>query len=305
MPSALQQTIFIVGPTGCGKSSVAMELAGKIGSKAVIVNADAFQIYRGLEILSAAPTKADLKRADHQLYGILDPADSFDVASYEKLATTTLDSLIRDGRVPIVVGGSGLYVKSLTHGLGPTPPGDPILRAELNQLSLDELVARLEAVDPVGALNTNLKNRRYVTRNLEISILSGVPASTLKRDFESKEPKFNGFLLAREREELYSRINLRTHEMFSDGVIEEVKRIHPVSDTAEKAIGFREIRRLISNEISQEECIELIQMATRRYSKRQRTWFKREKGFTTIELEPSSTADAIASQILGMMQEAN
>lgn len=294
---AATSALFLAGPTGCGKSSVAIALAEKIGPHAVIVNADAFQIYQHLDILTAAPSSADQVRVPHELYGILDPSENCDAARYACLAEEKIAELVANDCFPIVVGGSGLYIKALTHGLGPTPPGDPELRAELDLLELDELFAWLEKVDPIGAAETNRKNRRYVTRNLEISILSGVPASTLKRDFENSAPKFNGIFLTRDRELLYERINQRTHEMFAEGVVDEVKNAGELSTTAEKAIGVREIQHLIAGDLSKAGCIELIQQATRKYSKRQRTWFKRERGFESIEISKSETATQITDQI--------
>ncbi|NNE92115.1 MAG: tRNA (adenosine(37)-N6)-dimethylallyltransferase MiaA [Verrucomicrobiales bacterium] len=292
------EPIYLAGPTGCGKSSVALALAEKIGS-GEIVNADAFQLYRGLEILTAAPPQSDRDRVPHYLYGVLDLSESCDAARFSRLAEEKVTGLKAAGKIPIVVGGSGLYLKSLTHGLGPTPPGDAKLRVRLDAMSLEELVAELEKIDPVGAAETNLKNRRYVTRNLEISILTGVPASTLKRDFERSSPEFDGIYLTRERDDLYKRINRRTQAMFSEGLIEQVAELAgaEISPTAEKAIGLREIRSLLAGEISEAECIELIQQATRRYSKRQRTWFRREKQFQTICLAPDETPESVADRI--------
>ncbi|MCL4117236.1 UNVERIFIED_CONTAM: hypothetical protein GTU68_009327 [Idotea baltica] len=274
-----------------------MALAEKIGPHAVIINADAFQIYRNLDILTAAPSAEDQQRVPHELYGIIDPSETCDAARYSRLAEEKIAELVAEKQFPIVVGGSGLYIKALTHGLGPTPPGDPELRAELDKLELEELYTRLEKVDPVGAAATNKLNRRYVTRNLEISILTGVPASTLKQDFENSAPDFNGIFLTRDREHLYERINRRTHEMFAEGVVEEVKNAGELSTTAEKAIGLREIQQLIAGELSEADCIEVIQQATRKYSKRQRTWFKREKGFQTLEIDGFDSAEEIAERI--------
>lgn len=290
---------YLAGPTGSGKSAVALALAERIG-KAAIVNADAFQLYRGYEILSAAPSAEDQKRVPHHLYGALSLEENCDAARFSTLARNTINRLAAEGTVPIVVGGSGLYLKSLTHGLAPTPPGDPELRAQLEDNSLDELVAQYREVDPEGAEATNLKNRRYVTRNLEISLLTGRPASELKREFARNAPKISAVVITRKREELYDRINRRTESMFSEGVVEEIRALADteLSVTAEKAIGLREIRAHIAGELSEAETIEAIQQATRRYAKRQGTWFRRETAFVEIALGSEENAASVADRIL-------
>mgnify|MGYP001627942119 CR=1 FL=1 len=295
---------YLAGPTGSGKSAVALALAERIGN-AAIVNADAFQLYRGYEILSAAPPPEDRKRVPHHLYGALSLEENCDAARFSTLARETITRLAGQGIVPIVVGGSGLYLKSLTHGLAPTPPGDPELRARLEEKSLDELVAQYRDLDPEGAGATNLKNRRYVTRNLEISLLTGRPASELKREFARRAPKISAVVLSREREELYDRINRRTESMFSEGVIEEIRALadSELCVTAEKAIGLREIRAHLAGKLSETETLEAIQQATRRYAKRQGTWFRRESAFQSVCLDRDETPDSSASRILSLFPE--
>lgn len=290
--------IYLVGPTGSGKSAVALALGARLGN-AAIINADAFQIYRGYEILNAAPSHEDRQRLPHHLFGSLGLAETCDAARYATLARPLIEDLARRDIQPIVVGGSGLYLKALTHGLATTPPASPALRAELDEYSLDELVDRYRETDPEGAATTNLQNRRYVTRNLEISLLAGKPASELKRDFAISQPKIRGFLLTRERSDLYDRINRRTLAMFADGVVDEVRGLNPgeLSLTAAKAIGLAEIQSLLAGEIDEIEAIARIQQATRRYAKRQGTWFRREFVFQSVCLDPDSTASSTARRI--------
>ncbi|MCB1231440.1 MAG: tRNA (adenosine(37)-N6)-dimethylallyltransferase MiaA, partial [Verrucomicrobiae bacterium] len=293
---------YLAGPTGSGKSAIALALAERIGQRAAIVNADAFQLYRGYEILSAAPSAEDRLRIPHRLYGELALTENCDAARFAKFARETIDQLAADGILPIVVGGSGLYLKSLTHGLAPTPPGDPALREKLDALSLDELVAWYEREDPNGAAATNLRNRRYVTRNLEITLLSGQPASVLKKEFAESAPSIRGVVIERDREDLYDRINRRTPAMFAEGVVDEIRALADIdiSVTAEKAIGLSEIRAVIAGKLSEPEAIEQIQQATRRYAKRQGTWFRRETVFQTVCLLPTETPDSAADRILNL-----
>ncbi len=288
---------YIAGATGVGKSAVATALAERIGGE--IVNADAFQLYEGMDILTAKPGTEDLARVPHHLYGVIDLSDEFDVAKYEALAKPRLAEIAAGGRTPIVTGGSGLYLKSLTHGLSPVPSSDPKLRAELEAQELPVLASRLSALDPAGAESTNLLNKRYVIRALEICLQSGRPMSEIKNEWESAAPAFDGILLNRDRQELYARINQRTIAMLDEGLLDEVASLpEEISATAEKAIGIREARLHNAGEISREECIEMIQTSTRRYAKRQVTWFRREKGFQSIELPSDASTESTVETIL-------
>lgn len=295
-------TLYLAGPTGSGKSAVALALA-RLLPPAAIVNADAFQLYRGIDLLSATPPPEARAEARHVLYGVLDLAESCDAASYAARASAAIRDLRAGGVLPIVVGGSGLYLKALTHGLSPTPPGDPALREQLERLDLDLLVAWLRAIDPGTAARTNLKNRRYVSRNLEICLLAGIPASTLKRQSEEPEPVLSAFVLSRDREDLYRRIEARTDSQFRQGLVEEIRQLEgrPISPTAAKAIGLREVQDLLAGRLTPEACRAAIVQATRRYAKRQETWFRREKAFQSICLTPSETPDSAARRILGRL----
>src|SRR5690606_3777226 len=183
----------------------------------------------------AAPSEAELAVCPHHLFGFLDPSEECDAATFAKRAKDVIAE-VATRALPIVVSGSGLYLKAITHGLAPTPKADPELRAELDALALDELVSRYRANDPAGAETTNLKNRRYVTRNLEISLLAGRPASGIKNEWAENEPDIHAVYLDRSREDIYARINRRTEIMFENGVVEQVSALGELSPTAEKTI---------------------------------------------------------------------
>jgi tRNA dimethylallyltransferase len=285
-----------VGSTGTGKSAVAVALAARCGGE--IINADAYQLYQGLDIVTAKPSAAELARVPHHLFGTFPIDQNIDAAKYERLGREAIDAVATRGHHPLVVGGSGLYVKTLTHGLSPLPSSQPALRAELEQQPDDQLVARLEELDPAGAATTNLKNRRYVIRALEITILGGRPMSEQKNEWQSATPTYRGVFLRRDRAELYARINARTLEMFDAGLIAEVRALGDISETAEKAIGIREVRRHLSGEIDLATCIDNIQQSTRRYAKRQMNWFQREPGFTSICISAADDADSAVGRIL-------
>ncbi|MEY4243732.1 MAG: tRNA ((37)-N6)-dimethylallyltransferase MiaA [Verrucomicrobiota bacterium] len=273
------QALYICGPTASGKSSLALQMAEELDGE--IVNADAFQLYRGLEIVSAAPSSDELRQVPHHLYGVLEPTEAADAQVYTQLARPVIAEILSRGKTPIVTGGSGLYLKFLTHGAAPLPTGNPQLRAEMDARPLADLIAQLEALDPLEASRTALQNRRFVSRALEICILSGQKASDLRDQWESKtheiSSQLRGLVIQRTRPDLHARIAQRTRAMLSGGVLDEVAALADVSTNCEKAIGFREIRALLAGTLDRNTCEEAINAATRQYAKRQETWFRREK----------------------------
>jgi tRNA dimethylallyltransferase len=296
---------FITGPTASGKSAIALALAERVGGE--IVNADAFQLYQGLDLLTAKPAPNELTRVPHHLYGVLSPAESCDAQRYREMALPVMADIAARGRVPIIVGGSGLYIKALSHGLAELPRGDAALRAELNALPLEEMVVRLLALDPQAAANVPLANPRYVQRALEICLLTGQPQSALRQTFAQTEPTGQGIVLSWDREALYARIDQRVHSMILEGLLEEVAAFVRTREAAsdqvlqvEKAIGLRELRAHLAGEMTLPDAISAMQQATRRYAKRQITWFKREQWLQTICLDSQPGAESTASYILDL-----
>ena len=292
--------VFLVGPTGAGKSAVAMTVAQAVGAE--IVNADAFQLYRGLEILSAAPSPDDRARVRHHLYGVLPPDEPCDAARYAAMAKRCLEELGGRGVPALVVGGSGLYVKALTHGLADLP-ADARVRQKLASRPLAEKVADLQRLDPQGAASMNLGNTRYVDRALEICLLTGRPASEARSAWAQADPEgLAGVLLTWDREALHARINRRVEAMVDAGVMAEVAAVRgssrPAGPTACKAIGFREIGEVLDGRCAVGEAVAAIQQATRRYAKRQMTWFRRESWLKTVCLSASETPDSAAAAVL-------
>jgi tRNA dimethylallyltransferase len=291
-----ESTFFITGPTASGKSALAIALAEHVGGE--IVNADAFQLYAGMDLLTAKPATADLARVPHHLYGVLPLTEACDAQRYHALAVPMIHDIHARGRVPIVVGGSGLYLKALTHGLSPLPAASPQLRTMFQHLSPGEKTAWLLQRDPESTTTVNLRNPRYVERALEICLLTGSPQSGLRRSFAQIEPQVNGVILAWDRATLYDRINQRTLAMFAAGLVEEVAAAGPLSPTAEKAIGVREVREHLAGRATLEVTLAAIQQATRHYAKRQITWFRRERCFQTICLDSVPTAQYALTHLL-------
>lgn len=284
--TARSEVIYVCGATASGKTSHALELAVSMGGE--IVNGDAFQLFRGIETLSAAPKAEEMAAAPHHLFSVLAPEDRCDAGRYSEMAGEVISEIRSRCKTPIVVGGSGLYLKFLTHGPSPLPQGDRKLRAEMDARPLEELFAELERLDPAEAAQVDRHNPRYVSRALEICLLSGKKVSEMRDSWAERtreiESALNGVWLIRSREDLHRRIALRTEKMLAEGAVEEVAALDGLSGRWEKAIGVKEIRRLLSGEISRAECAELIAAATRQYAKRQETWFRREKWLKQVEL---------------------
>lgn len=277
--------IYVCGATASGKTALALELAAE--HKGEIINADAFQLFRGIEIVSAAPSAEELKQFPHHLFGILEPGEHCDAGRYVEMAAPIISEIQSRGKTPIIVGGSGLYLKFLTHGPSPLPKGDEELRKKLDSRSLEDLLSELEILDPTEAAQVNRSNPRYVSRSLEICLLTGKKASELRDGWETKtrelDKKLTGYWIIRPRENLHQRIAQRTHQMLEQGAIEEVEKLSGISGNWEKAIGVKEIRRHLAGEITRAECEDLIIFATRQYAKRQETWFRREKWLQRLE----------------------
>jgi tRNA dimethylallyltransferase len=313
----MTRAFFIVGPTATGKSEITADVAREVGAE--IVSADAFQIYHGLDVLTAKPEAPTLAKAPHHLIGTVPLAEEMNAEKYRRNAIRAIEEINSRGKLAIVVGGSGLYVKALTRGLAPLPESDPKLREKLNAMSLDDLRSQLSEVDPETTRKIDLKNRRRVTRALEICLLTGKPASeivagvadsgrpgssTFAQATADKPIQATGAFVFRDRNELYERINQRVETIFERGVIEEVRTAGVMSTTASQMIGLREIRELLAGEKSLPQCIAEIQQATRRYAKRQLTWFRRQTNFLLLNLSFLTHNEAVKWISLRLLSEA-
>lgn len=298
----MTRVFSIAGPTATGKSELAADVAVRLNAE--IVNADAFQIYEGFDVLSGKPDPATLRKAPHHLIGVVATSDPMSAAKYRDLALPVIADITARGKLPLMVGGTGLYLKALTHGLGQMPPADPKLRKELDGLSIDELRARLTAVDPAATETVDIKNRRRVIRALEIAIISGRPVSEQRTQWRgsgiggspmgsvevgkstsaSGRCYGSGVFVFRDRDELYQRINNRVDAMLRGGAIDEVRGAMVLSTTAEQMIGVRDIREYLAGKASLAECTSRIQQATRRYAKRQLTWFRHQTNLESLNL---------------------
>ena len=285
----MRGVFFVVGPTATGKSEIAADVATEVGAE--IVSADAFQIYRGLDLLTAKPETGTLAKVPHHLIGTVSILDKMSAAKFRERALVAISEIHSRSKLAIMVGGSGLYIKALTHGLSSAPAADPDLRARLNELSLHDLQNKLLGLDPEAASKIDLKNRRRLVRAIEIHLLSRQKPSGHRTEWTRDVPS-SGVFVFRERDELYDRINRRVEAMFENGVIEEVRAADGMSETASKMIGLREIRELLDGKMSILQCVAAIQQATRRYAKRQLTWFRRQTNFQPLNLSLLSQNEA-------------
>jgi tRNA dimethylallyltransferase len=286
----IPRTFFIVGPTAAGKSELAADVAHEIGAE--IVSADAFQIYRGLNLLTAKPDAATLAKAPHHLIGTVPLHEEMNAEKFRTAALRAIEEIHSHGKMAIVVGGSGLYIKALTHGLAVLPQVDPELRAKLNAMMIDELRSQLMQLDPETARKIDVKNRRRLVRALEICIATEKRTSEQRGQWAVADSR-SGVFVFRDRDELYTRVNNRVEAMFENNVIEEVRAARAMSLTASQMIGLREIRELLARKMSILQCIAAIQQATRRYAKRQLTWFRRQTNFEPLNLSLLTHNEAV------------
>ena len=294
--------IAIFGPTASGKSAVALELAGLVGGE--IVSSDAMQLYRGLPILTNQPTAADRERVPHHLVGVWELSHDGSVAEYAEMAHAAVDDVIRRGRVPIVCGGSGLYLRAALADM-PLPPQAPSGVRTTAERLYDErgpagAHATLAAVDAPAAAAVHPNDRRRVVRALELADSGHSLAASDSRlwSADTRHPTLVAGLAIRP-EETAGRIAARTAAMFAAGVVDEVRAAraaHTFSTTAERIHGLQDVSALLAGEIDRDEAIRRLETRTRRYAKRQRTWMRRLPDVRTVDAarDPQAVAGDIA-----------
>lgn len=304
--------LALVGPTGSGKTRTAIEICRRLNAE--IVSMDSMQIYRGMDIGTAKPTKEELAAAPHHMIDIAEPDELFTVSMYRNMAVKVIDDILARGKVPLLAGGTGLYLQAISFEMSLGENGaDSALREELNRIARepdgpDRLHARLQAVDPQSAEKLHPNDIRRVIRALEIYESSGKAKSEQKEERRREGPyRVLVYGLSMPREQMYARINMRVDEMVSLGLIDEVKAllargIRPCKEGgAMQAIGYKEIVSALEGELSMDEAVALIKQRSRRYAKRQWTWFRhdsRTKWFDWSEYpEERMLIDALVEQI--------
>jgi len=278
----LRQAVFLAGPTSVGKSDIALALAAR--HRGEIVCADAFQLYREFPVLSAQPSAADRERVPHHLFGSIPCSGEMDAAQYAGRALAVIADIIARGKTPLVVGGSGLYLQALTAGLPPLPAIDPAIRAEVRSMTLEAMLARLQQLDPASLPAIDVRNPRRVARRLELCRQTGRPASEILTA-PPVPSGLRGVVLTRNRDDLNARIAAAVEARLAGGAIEEVRAVRATAGgTARQILGWREITALLDGGIDRATCVELVTTATRRYAKRQLTWFRAKSTFPAENL---------------------
>ncbi len=278
------KVIVIIGPTASGKTSLSIELAKQI--KGEIISCDSMQIYKDMDIGSAKPTKKERQGIKHYLIDEVLPTERFSVAEYKKRAEKAIEEILAKGKMPIVVGGTGLYVNSLIDGIEyDSMPLDETYREKLMKMAekeegLKKLYEQAKKIDEEAIQKISPNDKKRIVRILEIYHTTGKNKTEQEKLSRQKEVKYDYkiFVLNIERPILYERINKRVDIMLEQGLIEEVKNLiqkYPTFPTAMQAIGYKEMVAYLKNQITKEEAIEKIKQESRRYAKRQITWFKR------------------------------
>lgn len=283
--------LIIVGPTASGKTGLAVRLAEEFDAE--IVNADSMQVYRRMDIGAAKPSPDQLRRARHHLLDLVEPDEPFSAADFRREAEAAIADIAARGKRVIVCGGTGLYIKALTRGLMESPGGDEALRSELKDLAEreggEELHRRLSLVDPVSAARLHPNDQVRIIRALEVHRLSGRPISEHMGEhrFEGESYQCLKIGLRCDRETLYRTIDNRVDGMLGNGLVEEVRALLAAGCSPElkpmRSIGYSQVCGFLAGEYSLDEAVRLIKRDTRRYAKRQLTWFNRDPEIKWIE----------------------
>ena len=301
----MNKVIVICGPTASGKTKLGIKLAKKINGE--IVSCDSMQIYKDMDIGTAKPTKAEQNEVKHYLIDFVSPDKRYSVAEYKNDAENVIDKIIKDNKTPIIVGGTGLYLNSLIYGIDyPDIKTDLNYRKELeekvNKDGLEEIYKEAKIIDPIAVEKISKNDKKRILRILEIYHSTGKTKTELEKESRKNGIKYDYriFVLNMPRCELYERINKRVDIMIKEGLIEEVKKIiskYKEFPTAMQGLGYKEVVEFLENKITKEEMIEKIKMETRRYAKRQLTWFKSYKEATWLDSNNTNNVDIILEDI--------
>lgn len=311
-PPLAGDAIVLTGPTASGKSGVALEVAEAIGAE--IISVDSIAVYRGMDIGTAKASPAERQRVPHHLLDVACPTESYSVAAYLSDAWRAIEEIRSRGRIPLLVGGTPMYLKGLLHGFDPGPPADWEFRraveADLAQHGAEALHARLWQVDPLSAHRLAPSDTRRVTRALEVAYLTGQPLShrQMQYDNPAAQPRAQAFVIHWPRPALHGRIAVRVQRMFAAGLVDEVARLlehpQPLSRTASVAVGYREVLALLRGEVDLPQTIEEVIAHTRQLARRQETWLRSLQGLQTLQVDADADLDRLPAQILQRLRNA-
>ncbi|MFA5092933.1 MAG: tRNA (adenosine(37)-N6)-dimethylallyltransferase MiaA [Candidatus Omnitrophota bacterium] len=298
-----KRVVFLVGPTGIGKSAVALSLAKKINAE--IISCDSMQVYRAMDIVTSKVDAGQRKKVQHHLLNVIQPDQEYDVAKYRSQVLQVFDKLFLKEKIPLVVGGTGLYYSIIIDGLFAAVPEDKLIRKKLNQqLELKGskyLYRKLIKVDLAASKRIHPNDSRRIIRALEVYLKTGKPISQLQKNRIGLGPEYEVkvFGLNTDRELLYKKIDQRVEQMFTLGLEKEVRLLlkRKLSKTAACAIGIKELKKYFQGKCSLEEAKRSMQQYSRNYAKRQLTWFKKDKRVQWINIYQKMTPSQIAQII--------
>ena len=308
----MEEVIVVCGPTATGKTALGIELALRYGGE--IVSADSMQVYRRMDIGTAKATPEEQARVPHHMLDVCEPWEDYSVSRYVQEAAQVCDRLLAEGKIPVIVGGTGLYIDSLLSGrdFAGREEGDESLRAALNadydRLGGEAMLERLRAFDPERAAKLHPGDRRRIVRAMEIYRLTGKTITQHDAETRARPPRYRAATVAlsfADRADLYARIDRRVEQMVQNGLFEEVERLldeglSPAC-TAMQAIGYKEAALALGGELSREEAVALIQMNSRRYAKRQLTWFGRDPEAQWIRWEKAPDFSCVLPELENWM----
>lgn len=303
--------VAVVGPTASGKTSLAIQLAERLETE--IVSADSMQFYRGMEIGTGSPTPDELGRVKHHFVGFLEPCEDFSAGTFEELAREVVAQINARGKAAVVVGGSGLYISALIDGLFQGPGKDESIRKRLQdeaeELGVPGLYARLQEADPGYARIIDRNDLRRIVRALEVFELTGTPLSVLHREHHETSTSLDAVQVAPDypRDVLYARINARVDAMIGQGLINEVRGLiaRGYAEHVERlrSLGYREITAHLRGECTLEEAVDLMKQNTRRYAKRQLTWFRGDPRVHWMPVTEDTTEAQLIERALLLIQQ--
>ncbi|MFH1359674.1 MAG: tRNA (adenosine(37)-N6)-dimethylallyltransferase MiaA [Candidatus Omnitrophota bacterium] len=300
----LKKIVFVVGPTAVGKSQVAFHLAQKLNGE--IISCDSMQVYKEISIASNKTLKTLRKAVRHHLIDIVSIAKSYDAAAFRQKALKTIDAIHKKGKIPIVAGGTGLYMSILLDGIFKGGQKSVRLRQQLEreakQKGEEALYQKLQKMDLESAAKIHPHNTRKIIRALEVVLKSKRPISKLQKERKGLWGQYaiDCFALSIPRERLYERINQRVDQMFAHGIVDEIKCLERKkwSPTAKGIIGFKEIKGYLDGIYDLERAKYLMKLNTRHYAKRQMTWFRKDKRLSWIAMEDNDTPVRVAEKIV-------
>lgn len=290
MSQSTPKIIFIVGPTGVGKSQAALSLAKTAGGE--IVSCDAMQVYREVNIACDKPSEEERQEIPHHLLDVVSVTEEFDVAQYRRLAVAAIEDIVGRGKLPVVVGGSGLYMSVLLDGIFKSQVKDENVRKQLQEkaatVGIEALHQQLEQLDPKAASKIHPNDKKRLVRALEVVLTMGKPISQMQKERSGLWDQYPVKILGlnRPREKLYNLIEARVDRMFEQGLIEEVQALLklPLSRTASTLIGIPEVRGYLEGTYDLERAKYLLKLNSRHYAKRQLTWFRRDERIEWTQL---------------------